>query len=397
MFTYFPDNYPWSLAVLMSLTTGGQITEIDEACRPLLGLEGDEHAADEAWAASWLALAERVEALGRADEAGGHARSAGRKLKRAANYLIMAERVLPIGDARHVELYGRAIGVFKDAVALCGEPAEWVTLDTGHGPVPAIFIPAGVPGPAPCVITINGLDAYKEFFYLGDTRPELVARGMSVLLVDQPGVGEALRFNGLTHHHDVEVTVGAAIDWLTARADVDGERIGLLGPSLGGYYGVRAAAREPRVAALGLMGAIWDFGGNVRRMLGVDQGAAELPSVPELAEALQWFFGVSSVAEVVEATAPYKVEDLIGDVRCPLLIVHGENDRQITIEDARRVYDGATGTADRELRVFTAAETSSQHCGIDNQSLTVDYLADWFARRLGAATPAAAALTAGRP
>jgi hypothetical protein len=136
MFTYFPDNYPWSLAVLMSLTTGGQITEIDEACRPLLGLEGDEHAADEAWAASWLALAERVEALGRADEAGGHARSAGRKLKRAANYLIMAERVLPIGDARHVALYGRAIGVFKDAVALCGEPAEWVTLDTGHGPVP---------------------------------------------------------------------------------------------------------------------------------------------------------------------------------------------------------------------------------------------------------------------
>jgi dienelactone hydrolase len=108
------------------------------------------------------------------------------------------------------------------------------------------------------------------------------------------------------------VTVGAAIDWLTARDDVDGERIGLLGPSLGGYYGVRAAAREPRVAALGLMGAIWDFGGNVRRMLGVDQGAAELPSVPELAEALQWFFGVSSVAEVVEATAPYKVEDLIG-------------------------------------------------------------------------------------
>ena len=35
MFEYFPNNYTWSLAVMSALNRGGQISEIDEACRPL--------------------------------------------------------------------------------------------------------------------------------------------------------------------------------------------------------------------------------------------------------------------------------------------------------------------------------------------------------------------------
>ena len=34
MFEYFPKNYPWSLAVMSSIS-GGAIGEMDEACRPL--------------------------------------------------------------------------------------------------------------------------------------------------------------------------------------------------------------------------------------------------------------------------------------------------------------------------------------------------------------------------
>ena len=35
MFEYFPNNYPWSLAVMGALSRGGMIGEVDEACRPL--------------------------------------------------------------------------------------------------------------------------------------------------------------------------------------------------------------------------------------------------------------------------------------------------------------------------------------------------------------------------
>jgi hypothetical protein len=83
VFEYFPDNYPWSLAMMMSVAEGGQLTEIDDACRPLFALpKGPEADAD--WTASWTRVAERVEALARADLAAGRRRAAGRKLKRAA-------------------------------------------------------------------------------------------------------------------------------------------------------------------------------------------------------------------------------------------------------------------------------------------------------------------------
>jgi hypothetical protein len=36
MFEYFPRNYPWNMSVLMTLHVGGEISEIDEACRRLV-------------------------------------------------------------------------------------------------------------------------------------------------------------------------------------------------------------------------------------------------------------------------------------------------------------------------------------------------------------------------
>ncbi|MGZ8264511.1 MAG: hypothetical protein ACXW2I_09840 [Burkholderiales bacterium] len=40
MFEYFPNNYTWSLAVMSALNRGGQISEVDEACRPLKEIAG---------------------------------------------------------------------------------------------------------------------------------------------------------------------------------------------------------------------------------------------------------------------------------------------------------------------------------------------------------------------
>jgi dienelactone hydrolase len=381
MFEYFSESYPWSLAVMMSVAEGGQLTEIDDACRPLLALQGAGTGGDAEWTRSWSRVARRVEALARADAAAGHRRSAGRKLKRAANYWIKAERMVPLDPSGDFALYRHAIDCFNEAVELSDEVVEHVTLHTEHGDVSALFVPAPGSGPAPCVVTLNGFDAYKEFFYLTNTRAELLARGVSLLLVDQPGVGETLRFHGAVHRPNVEVTVAEAIDWLAARGDVDETRIGVVGPSLGGFYGIRAAAREPRVAAAVIWGAVWDFGAAVRRRLA---DPASTTSVTDFEASAKWFFGVSTREELYEISSAYATAEIAPEVTCPLLIVHGEQDRQVSIDDARRVYEAATGTADVELRVFGREETSSEHCGIDNPEMTIDYIADWLASRLGA-------------
>jgi hypothetical protein len=69
MFEYFPNNYPWSLAVMGALSRGGMIGEIDEACRPLreIAARKNDPAAQIAWFESWMKVAERVERLGDSD------------------------------------------------------------------------------------------------------------------------------------------------------------------------------------------------------------------------------------------------------------------------------------------------------------------------------------------
>ena len=63
MFEYFPNNYTWSLAVMSALNRGGQVSEIDEACRPLKEIAGiraihGDQTQQRAWFESWMKVAE---------------------------------------------------------------------------------------------------------------------------------------------------------------------------------------------------------------------------------------------------------------------------------------------------------------------------------------------------
>ena len=87
MFEYFPNNYPWSLAVMGALSRGGMISEVDDACRPLreIAAKKNDPAAQAAWFESWMKLAERVERLADIDAQKDHPLSAGRKYMRAGS------------------------------------------------------------------------------------------------------------------------------------------------------------------------------------------------------------------------------------------------------------------------------------------------------------------------
>jgi fermentation-respiration switch protein FrsA (DUF1100 family) len=72
----------------------------------------------------------------------------------------------------------------------------------------------------------------------------------------------------------------------------------------------------------------------------------------------------------------------------PLLIVHGENDRNMPLDEARRAIEAASST-DKELRIFMIAEGGSEHVNADDPDPARQYIADWFGNKL-AAQPAAA-------
>jgi hypothetical protein len=108
----------------------------------------------------------------------------------------------------------------------------------------------------PLILLIPGLDSTKEeFFRLEEL---FLARGMATLSMDGPGQGET----GYTVpiRHDYEVGVSAALDALAGRDDLDLDRVGALGVSLGGYYAPRAGAFEPRLKAVAGISGAYDFG-----------------------------------------------------------------------------------------------------------------------------------------
>jgi dipeptidyl aminopeptidase/acylaminoacyl peptidase len=383
MFEYFPNNYTWSLAVMSALNRGGQIAEIDEACRSLkeaAGIKalGGDVVAQNAWFESWTKMAERVERLAQADEQAGNLLSAGRKYLRCGLYFQLAERMPSHKDPRRVVAYKKGIAAYERGLKFRKEPVEYVQVPYEGTTLPAIFMKAPGAEKAPCMVHFNGLDLTKEIVYSA-IADEFKRRGVSVLIVDHPGVGAALRLQNLPSGPDTERSASACVDYLETRSDVDMNNIGIIALSLGGYYAPRAAAFEPRFKCCVAWGAIFDYGHAVESRL---KGNGE-PSVPGYAEHVNWVFGTDSFAETLKIVKQMTLEPIAHQIRCSLLVVHGENDRQIPLWHAEKTIEAAVNSPDKELKVFSLFDGGAEHCGADNSTMVVDYMTDWVARRLG--------------
>src|SRR5665213_744719 len=337
MFEYFRGNYAWNLAICAALNNGAIISEIDEVCRPLVEKAGDAVAASGEWGRAWAKLGERLSRLGDADERAGHRRSAGRKYRRAALYNLVAERNMSSEDKRRLEFYRKALGQFRKFIELMDEPVEFVEVPYKGDTLPALFVPAkGVNGPAPCMIHFDGFDVMKEVLYLRGIATELSERGISVLLVDHPGVGEALRLKGMKLFPETEVPASACVDYLETRTDVVSNRVGIIAISLGGYFAPRAAAFEKRLACCVAWGAIWDYGAISESRAKKLEGKAL--SIADWVDHIKYVFGTDTVEEALAVTRRMTLDGVIKNLTCPILITHGEADKQVPVEYACLLY-----------------------------------------------------------
>ncbi|MGK3204279.1 alpha/beta hydrolase family protein [Amycolatopsis sp. MEPSY49] len=231
----------------------------------------------------------------------------------------------------------------------------------------------------PMVVHLNGLDSTKEMIYGTGIAREYARRGISTLIVDQPGSGESLRLRGIPGIVESERYGTACLDYLLSRGDCDPDRIGIAGWSLGGYFAPRVAAYEPRFAFCVAWGAIYDWGALQRRR---QQQLAEAPaerSVPRFWEHVLWTFGQTSVEGLARFTARMNLVEDSRRIRMPFLVLHGSNDRQVPVEMARRQYDAAVNSVRRELKIMTEHDGGVEHVAADNIAPTITYIADWVA------------------
>jgi dienelactone hydrolase len=394
MFEYFGNHYSWNLGVLMAVQLGGELTEIDGACRalrPLAEQPGakDDSRAQAAWVEAWTGLAAKLQAFAVRDEAAGHADSAGRKYRRACIYWFTAERMASHKTPEKMKIYDAMVECFGKSVTLRRTPIEFVTIPYEGTTLPALFHRAVGAGPRPAMIHFDGFDVTKEWMSLCGIADEFARRGVSTLMLDHPGIGAALRRQGLAMNPDSERWARAAMDWLERRDDVDGQRVGVIAMSLGGYYAPRAAAFEQRLACGVAWGARWDNAGSHGRILR-DPSAAR--SVTGWVDHALWYYGAANADEAERKIAQMTLEGVVDKITCPLLVVHGVGDRQVPSEQAERTVREAVNSREATLRVFDHDEGGVEHVNGDLFSVAIDAMADWVADTLGStAGPAEAA------
>ena len=378
MFEYFPGNYVWNLAVVATLNSGGLIDEVDRACRPLLDAAArGEDAGTPDLLRAWSGLADSLAVQAADADEAGHTRTAGQLYARAANYLCQAERMQSAKTPGRIDTYRRVLDLQAKAIDRKDPRLSRVAVPYEGTTLPAYFsqAPAADDGPVPVVIMWNGLDSTKEHMYSSGHWAELAARGVSTLMVDCPGAGEALRLQGLTARVDTEAWAEQCVDYLLTRSDVDPAAIGLTGWSLGGYYAPRAAAFEKRLALVVAWGANHDWGAVQRRRL---HREGERP-VPHYWDHVLWVWGHDNLEEFIEFADQVNLEGVAEKITVPFLITHGANDRQIPLEYAHRSYDQAVASPKRELRVFSREEGGAEHIGLDHLPHVSAFVADWVA------------------
>ncbi|WP_207478403.1 alpha/beta hydrolase family protein [Arenibaculum pallidiluteum] len=326
------------------------------------------------WHEAWLVPAARAAARAEAAEAAGHRLTARANWIRAANYFRTAEFFLDSADHRRLPTFERAEACSRRALALFEPAGEVLRIPYANGAhLDAYFLPAPGAGRQPAVIAFGGLDEFKDEL-IQEMERYALARGLSLLLVDLPGQGGTLRRQGLTARHDTEMPVGACIDYLLGRGDVDPGRIAVYGASLGGYYVTRAAAREHRIACAVSDAAQWK----------VAKSAEALRARPDgmTATLSRWVFGAGTMDALVAATEPFDLEGVVRDIRCPFLIVSGELD-SFGIHNAESVYGEAKAAGvDVTIKWFSPEETGAAHCQIDNPTIGMELICDWIADRL---------------
>jgi dienelactone hydrolase len=381
MYEPFPGNYVWNLSVNIALGIGGAIGEIDTANAKLRAIAAQgEDAGTEAFFSVWGEMADRLAEHGTEAEAAGHLLTAAEKYLRATAYYLTAERM----QSRHYEprrtMYQTMLNTMTKAIEVGRLNCRRVEIPYEGTSFPGLFIRGHGEGPRPCIVFCNGLDSVKELIYLA-VREAFAVRGVSVLAIDHPGVGEALRLRNLPSIPDTERWAGAAIDYLETLSDVDRERIGIVGWSLGGYYAPRAACYEKRFKLCVAWGANHNWGELQRRRLARE---GDRP-VPHYWDHVQWVWGQPTLDRFMEFIQQVTLEGHLANLTAPFLIVHGANDRQIPSQYAHQSYDQAINSPDRELKFFTDREGGVEHTAADNIEPVRSFIADWVADRFAKA------------
>jgi alpha-beta hydrolase superfamily lysophospholipase len=379
-FSYFPDDYRWSMAFLLALGSapfgGADVGEVHAVGRRLR----DRYSGDDEWFREWSSAGSDLLDTAEAYLSDGKTLTAASTALRACNYLQAGERFRLPKDDMATEIYRRSLRAFEIYAEHNTElRIERVGVPYQAGSLSAYQVqPAGRSGrPAPYVVFFDGLDLTKELLFLRGVR-EIARRGIGVLVLDGPGNGESIRFGGHVIRYDYEVAASAAYEFLAGQAGVAESQVGVVGLSLGGYFAARSAAKDSRFAACVVWGALWDYYALWQKRLAASGAANQFAS-----DHLRWVLDEDTFDGALAKLQDWNLAGVADAITMPLLVLHGGDDRQASAEDADRVH-WAAASPDKTLITMPAGAPGDQHCQLDSPLPAIELIADWLSVRLAA-------------
>jgi hypothetical protein len=202
--------------------------------------------------------------------------------------------------------------------------AEEVTFTTDDGvTLHGWFVPADSTPARFTVIVFNGNAGHRGF--RAPLAAALARHGIATLLFDYRGYGDN---PGRPTEDGLARDARAALVYLTTRADTDMTRVVFFGESLGAAVAIRLATETPPFALV-LRSPFTSL---------TDIGRHHYPFLP-----VRWML-----------RDRYPSLERVASVSCPTLVIAGERDRIIPVEQSRRLY-AAIGT-DKHLVVIPGAD-----------------------------------------
>jgi len=374
---HFPGNLRWTNAmqIVKGMAPYGAIAmeEVDRIGDRLKAreTEGDP---DLVWKEEWSAMADRVAKVADAAAAERRDITAGHHYMRAANYYYSAERFIPPGDEK-MAMYRKALRCWHAALERLHPQIERVEVPYEGKSLPAYFLPAPGAGRKRTVVLFDGMDNAKEMSVIF-AGLDFAKRGINTLAIDGPGQSETLRLRQIYSRFDYEVAGRAGYDWVAARPEVDPKRVSVMGYSFGGYHAPRVAGMDKRYAGCIALGAMfWDM--QAWLTTSKAQLAADARTSSTSIFQFRWVVGAPDNATALEWAKKFTLEGVAQQIECPVLILHGENDRIVPLADAKTLYE-KVGARNKTLKIFTAEEGATEHCQVDNRQLGIDYIGDWI-------------------
>jgi len=302
-----------------TMVEGILVDDAQAALANLKSLDRDD------WAAVWTPFGDRYMSQAKSLESAGNP-SAKDMYLRAYAYYKLAHYPTD-NSAKKKEAYQKGIDAFLHYARYLKPRLEVVRIPFEGKEIVGYLRLSDNPRPAPLVYLVTALDSRKEEWAVRNSL--YLDQGIGIFVTDMPGTGQA----PIKADPTAERMLSRVLDYLQGRSEIDAKRIGFYGGSWSGYWAAKMAIVErERLKAVVAQGVgvhnyfqpEWQ-----RKALGTRE------YLMDLFAARASVYGVSTLEDFLAFGPKMSLITLglIDRASAPMLLINGEHDSQVPIED----------------------------------------------------------------